>query len=166
MKNNQNYNNIVKYLQQTKVFNSLTKATNFILKLLKTMKINRNRLITELNDENFEYSKIISNIENFIEKFQIKQLEFNNKLAIISKEQVDYEHYIEFNVLSASMGYYAYKMFHDSRVERRNVKDEIAKINIILSKFKSNIDFEQIKSALNKINKQVYTPTIKFDLFK
>jgi hypothetical protein len=113
-----------------------------------------------------EYLEFIQSLESYFNKLNERLLDLNYKLDILSKEQVDFEHYIEFNKLSASEGYQAYKMFHDSRIQRRLVKDEISKINLIISTFKEGVNFQDIKHQLNKIDVQTYSPRVKFELFE
>lgn len=212
-KNNGGTNNIVRYLQQAKVFDNSTKATNFLTNLPKTIKVNRAWVLSEvvikngklelvkktsklkntsnisneiidnciINNANVKminhyqsiesidsnkYTDILSKLKEYIIYLKNRLIELNNQLDIISKEQVDYEHYIEFNVLSASEGYCAYKSFHDLRVKRRSIKDEISKINTILNIFKDDTDFDKIEIQLHKIDEQVYSPRVKFELFK
>jgi hypothetical protein len=196
--NNKNANNVTKFLQQAKVFETYTKASNFVTNLPKTMRVNRNWCLSEVANRNnkLEIIKKASDIKLPIEQtantshyevtptidttkyidmlvtmksnadsLKNRLLELNNQLDIISKEQTDYEHYIEFNRLSASEGYCAYKSFHDLRVQRRNVKDEIAKINTVLDVFKTDVDFNKLESQLRRIDAQLYSPRVRFELF-
>jgi hypothetical protein len=196
--NSKNASNVTKFLQQAKVFESYTKASNFVTNLPKTMRVNRNWCLSEVANRNnkleivkksgefkqpieqttstshyeisittdtTKYINMLITMKSNVDGLKNRLLELNNQLDIISKEQTDYEHYIEFNRLSASEGYCAYKSFHDLRVQRRNVKDEIAKINTILEVFKNDVDFNRLESQLRRIDAQLYSPRVRFELF-
>lgn len=129
-------------------------------------KDNQNGNLGSENVQKDKYMDICSNVANEISLLNGKIASLNYELDLVNKEMNDVEHYIEFNVLSASEGYCAYKMLHDIRVKRRNIKDEITKINNVLELFNSNADYSKIKKNISVVDEQVYTPRVRFELFK
>lgn len=135
--------------------------------------INKNIKHFEIKDKNSNstneilnyYDTFLNDISTKRENLIEKKSELENKRDLIEKKIVDLNHYIEFYTLNASMGYCAYKELHDIFNERRNIKNEINKINIILKAFDNTTDFNKLYSDLNKVNNQKYSPRVLFDLF-
>lgn len=140
--------------------------------MLRLANNNSTKLSDIKNTKHFENSEILNYYDDFLNDISIKKeklierkAELENKKDLIEKKIVDLNHYIEFYTLNASMGYCAYKELHDIFNERRSVKNEINKINIILKAFDSTTDFNKLYNDLNKVNNQKYSPRILFDLF-
>ena len=140
--------------------------------ILRLANNNSTKLSDIKNTKHFENSEILNYYDDFLNDISIKKeklierkAELENKKDLIEKKIVDLNHYIEFYTLNASMGYCAYKELHDIFNERRSVKNEINKINIILKAFDSTTDFNKLYNDLNKVNNQKYSPRILFDLF-
>lgn len=78
------------------------------------------------------------------------------------KERNDVYHYIEFTSLNACQGYKAYKLLKNILIERRQIKNELQQIEIMLN----NTDTETILTESNKVSNKHYSPRILNDLFK
>lgn len=73
---------------------------------------------------------------------------------------------MEFFKLNASGGYNLYKLFHEKRLIRRDLKDKLLKIEIInestLDDWKSGLVFKRI----NRMNNRQYFPRAMNNLFE
>lgn len=183
---------ITKYIKQARVFENHNKGTVFISNLPKTMRINKSWILQEIivNGNNLElknnikpkhytvpitidntkksidYYEDIKNINLKIENLKVSLAELENQQKIIDLKINDYQHYIEFNKLSASLGYCAYSELRNLLIKRRSIKNEIARINVFLKSFNNDIDFCSMENKLQQIDNQRYSPRILFDLFK
>lgn len=111
-------------------------------------------------------------VDNYIEKLKeiadevdLKYLNLKSDLDVVEKEIVDIYHAIEFYDLSESKGYEIYKMLQERLQHRREIKNELEKISIILG---TNIQKESIKNAKEKIRgmeTRTYVPRVMIDLF-
>ena len=183
---------ITKYIKQARIFENHNKGSLFISNLPKTMRINKSWILQEviINNSNLElknnikprhydiptvtdtikkevdYYEDIKNLNLKIEHLKVSLTELENQQKIIDLKINDYQHYIEFNKLSASLGYCAYSEFRNLLIDRRNIKNEIARINVFLKSFNNDIDFCSMENKLQQIDNQRYSPRILFDLFK
>lgn len=183
---------ITKYIKQARIFENHNKGSLFISNLPKTMRINKSWILQEviINNSNLElknnmkpkhydipivtdtikkeidYYEDIKKLNLKIEHLKVSLTELENQQKIIDLKINDYQHYIEFNKLSASLGYCAYSEFRNLLIERRNIKNEIARINVFLKSFNNDIDFCSMENKLQQIDNQRYSPRILFDLFK
>lgn len=182
---------ITKYIKQARIFENHNKGSLFISNLPKTMRINKVWILQEviINNKNLElkntlkskhyntpiknsikkdndYYEDIKKLNSKIENLKVSLSELENQQKIIELKVNDYQHYMEFNKLSASLGYCAYSEFRELLIERRNIKNEIARINVLLKLFNNDIDFSSMENKLQQIDKQKYSPRILFDLFK
>lgn len=81
-------------------------------------------------------------------------------------EIVDIEHAAEFYDLNASQGYKLYKLLHDNRVKRRELKDELEKINLFLGTSLKGEDMENLERSILGLDNRQYTPRINKELFR
>lgn len=110
------------------------------------------------------YDKVVE-IENFAKDIKLRYLYLKSKLHEVELEIVDIEHAAEFYNLNASQGYKIYKMLHDSRNERRKIKDEMLKIEYIMDgTMKTALNNKMSQSILGLDNRQ-YTPRVLKELF-
>ena len=87
------------------------------------------------------------------------------QLHELEDEKLDIEHYIEFQNLNAAQGYKASKELKNCRMKRRTVKNEIAVIDIILSKKIKEIISDEIYEKIEELDNRTYKPRIRTDLF-
>ena len=92
----------------------------------------------------------------------------------VQEEIQDIMHYMEFNNLSASLGYKAYKELQDASQRRRELKDELDYLKSIEKRSKNALKHQdglnQIVSGIEQTESnhqtRVYTPRIRKDLFE
>lgn len=87
------------------------------------------------------------------------------ELARADAALLDIEHAAEFYALNAAQGYRLYRMLHETRVERRKRKDQIAICNIIIdSGFEGLMDGTTLKRIAG-MDRREYKPRILEELF-
>ena len=88
------------------------------------------------------------------------------QLTQIDRELSDVAHYMEFNVLDGCRGYKAYKLFHDKRLRRRIIKDELT---VLQGLSKCQIDsamLTEIKAVAENLKDRKYRPRALPELFE
>lgn len=87
------------------------------------------------------------------------------ELARADAALLDIEHAAEFYALNAAQGYRLYRMLHETRVERRKRKDQIAICNIIIdSGFEGLMDGTTLR-RITGMDRREYKPRILEELF-
>lgn len=107
------------------------------------------------------------NIQSFIDLVLTTEEKKNELSAELSKydaEINDILHAAEFYTLNAAQGYKIYKQLHNVRIKRRQVKDEIAMINL-LSSAVDKTKVQNLQASIKSIEKKSYTPRINEELF-
>lgn len=88
------------------------------------------------------------------------------KLSTIDKEICDIQHYIEFNQFNAADGYKAYKLLNTKLKERRSVKNDFYKFQMLSDSKVSDIFDGTLDEKLKNINNQKYAPRVLKELFE
>lgn len=117
---------------------------------------------TELDYDIIDKANEIASLARQAENRRTYLLE---KIQMIDLEIVDIEHAAEFYNLNASQGYKLYKMLHNARVERREFKNELEKINMFLSSTISSDKMENLKKSIIGLDNRQYTPRVNKELF-
>lgn len=139
-------------VNQAEFFFDITKAYNFLGNqmpkkkrdewIVVTAEVNppkdsKQRFRTDLDfsesDAEFHWDNYINNIMGSYRGIRDYREYLQKELAKVEAELCDIEHAIEFFNYNASDGYKMYKMLHDCRVRRREIKDDLRKANAVLS---------------------------------
>ena len=97
--------------------------------------------------------------------FNKEHSELSKKMSRIDQEVADIQHYIEFNKLNAADGYKAFKLLQDKLLERRVIKDDWSKLQILLSAKVSDIYDGTLESRIDEFYNRDYTPRVLKELF-
>ena len=97
--------------------------------------------------------------------FQKEHDELSQQLSKIDQEVCDIQHYIEFNRLNAAEGYKAYKLLQDKLLERRVIKDNQSKFQMLASAKVSDIFDGTLEKNLSELSHRTYTPRVLKELF-
>lgn len=100
-----------------------------------------------------------------VASFSKEQGELSKKMSRIDQEVADIQHYIEFNRLNAAEGYKAFKLLQDKLLERRVIKDDWSKLQILLSAKVSDIYDGTLESRIDEFYSRDYTPRVLKELF-
>ena len=87
------------------------------------------------------------------------------QLSKVDLEICDIQHYIEFFSLDAAKGYKAYKMLKERLIRRREIKDEIAKVNLFLAGNATDFSSGKVTQQLRTMECRNYQPRILNELF-
>lgn len=90
----------------------------------------------------------------------------NKKLSKIDQEITDIQHYIEFNKLNAAEGYKAFKLLQDKLLERRVIKDDFSKFQVLSDSKISDIFNGNLDKSLEALENRTYTPRVLKELFE
>lgn len=107
----------------------------------------------------------VENMNGIVDEASRRKEVLLQQLSDIDKELSDVMHYIEFSRLNAAQGYKAYKMIKERRMRRRNIKNELIVVEIIIGKRFSNLASEEITKAVEKLDKRTYEPRVLKELF-
>lgn len=114
---------------------------------------------------------IADNIVAELKKIDVSAFEkeggyLNEQLSKVDKEISDIMHYIEFNQLNAAEGYKAYRLLREKRIERRAIKDDFEKFQVVSSAKISDIFNGTLEKKLNETMNRTYTPRVLTELFE
>ena len=104
-------------------------------------------------------------ISEFTKQIEERKLYLIEMIHTVDLEIVDIEHAAEFYNLNASQGYKLYKLLHDSRIKRRELKDELEKINLSLGTSIRSSNMENLERSIIGLEHRQYTPRINKELF-
>ncbi len=161
-------------------FSERNKAENFYANLAKSFKnigyavqeaTDRERYTDIDFDEYLDESCLddiktsILGIQTLLRKVFRMREHAQTELARADAALLDIEHAAEFYALNAAQGYRLYRMLHETRVERRKRKDQIAICNIIIdSGFEGLMDGTTLKRIAG-MDRREYKPRILEELF-
>lgn len=161
-------------------FSERNKAENFYANLAKSFK-NIGYVVQEATDRE-RYTDIdfdeyldesclddiktsVLGIQTLLRKVFRMREHAQAELARADAALLDIEHAAEFYALNAAQGYRLYRMLHETRVERRKRKDQIAICNIIIdSGFEGLMDGTTLKRIAG-MDRREYKPRILEELF-
>ena len=101
-----------------------------------------------------------------VSDFNQEKSTLNQKLSLIDQEITDIQHYIEFNRLNAAKGYQAYKLLQEKLLERRVIKDDLAKFQVLASAKLSDVFDGTLDSNIKALDNKTYTPRVLVELFQ
>ncbi len=117
-------------------------------------------------DEIFDWDTIVENIAGSYREILDYRDFLQKEQSKVELELCDIEHAIEFYSLNACDGYKMYKLFHDCRVKRRGIKNDLRRINSILGMSYEQIASGGIDKAFEEVQTQTYHPRILYELFE
>ncbi len=117
-------------------------------------------------EEVVDWQSINKNLTNIMSSLLSYKERLSLKLSQVEAELCDCEHYCEFFKCNAADGYKMYSMIRERRIKRRFYKDELRKINSVLSFSHQEIANGEISKAFQEIESQSYEPRVLKDMFK
>lgn len=119
-------------------------------------------------DENIDsfIEEGISKFEQYIVNIRYARAKMYEELAVCDKKIVDIEHAMEFQKLGASDGYKLYKLMHDTLNERRRLKDNISKVEMVLTSRISDSFGGGLTKKVSRLEKRTYKPRVLTELFE
>ena len=114
----------------------------------------------------FDWDTIVENIAGSYREILDYKDFLQKEQSKVDMELCDIEHAIEFFNYNACDGYKMYKMFHNCRVKRREIKNDLKRINAILEMNYGQIASGEIDKAFEEVQTQTYHPRVLFELFE
>lgn len=148
-------NNVCKSLSNNEKYN------NFVVRYAS----NTTNELAEYTELDYDIVDKANEIASLAKQAENRRTYLLEKIQMIDLEIVDIEHAAEFYNLNASQGYKLYKMLHNARVERREFKNELEKINMFLSATISSDKMENLKKSIVGLDNRQYTPRVNKELF-
>ena len=113
----------------------------------------------------------VDNIVSEIKKidsslFDAEKDVLNKKLSVVDQEITDIQYYIEFNRLNAADGYKAFKLLQDKLLERRVIKNDVTKFQILSDAKISDVFNGNLEKSLSSLENKKYTPRVLKSLFE
>ncbi len=105
-------------------------------------------------------------VESISEGINLKLEELRKNLSIKDQEINDITHAMEFYKLNACEGYKIYNLMHQKLLERREIKNEIEKIDRLFDYSVKKIHTTNYEQGVGKEKKKKYTPRVLNELFE
>lgn len=132
-----------------------------VKKSVSKLKVEKSSSYSSLFDEVIKSLKAVD-----VTGYDKDQGELSQKLSHVDQEISDIQHYIEFNTLNAAEGYKAFKMLQDKLQERRVIKDDFLKFQILSNAKVSDIFDGTLDKSLEVLENRTYTPRVLKELFR
>lgn len=167
--------------QRTKLFKTLQSAQNIIEQSIPNLLKCHEWEVIAVNDsepydgisqmqnpfsEPINWEDKLGEYAEFSKNLKLYKNYLSKQLSICDLKIDAIKHKIEFTKANAVEGYKLYKMEHDILLERRNVKDNIRRIDIFLGNQLSSMSTTNFKNELHKVDSQTYTPKVLKELFE
>lgn len=169
---------VVDSLEMAKKWDTIVKVNNVLKHQGKKFKNKYNMEVKYVSQENkiinpiatpieLEYDILdkVKQIHNFSKNIEKRRLYLINMIHTADLAIVDIEHAAEFYNLNASQGYKLYKMLHNERVKRREYKDELQKIDLILGTAIRSEYIEKLENSIVGMDNRRYEPRVNKELF-
>lgn len=169
---------LVDSLKMAKTWSTISKANNVLKNQGKKFKDKYNMEAKYVSQENktinpvaipieLEYNILdkIKEIHKFSKELEARKLYLVDMIHTIDLTIVDIEHAAEFYILNASQGYKLYKMLHNERVKRREYKDELQKIDLVLGTAIRSGYIKNLENSITGMDNRKYEPRVNKELF-
>ena len=120
---------------------------------------------SDTKDKAFDWEKQINDMIEFQVKLKQYTTQMGEKQKDIEKEICDIYHYIEFFSLNAAQGYNMYRMLKERLIERRKIKDELVKIEIVLDSSPDDVVGGRLKARFDGLDNRQYEHRVLKELF-
>ncbi len=107
----------------------------------------------------------IKEFKEFASQIEERRLYLQSALQEIELNIVDIEHAAEFYKLNAAQGYKIYKLLHEARVNRREIKRELEEISLSLGTPIKSLKLKNLEQSIIGLDNKKYTPRINKELF-
>lgn len=148
--------------------NFLIKDRNFSVHIYKNdevIDINESKVVEPVVLD-FDLKNYVSQLSNNVTLLEKRKKYLISELSEVDKNICDILHCAEFYQLDVFRGYKLYKILHETRIARREIKNELESINSILGHKINSKDIDNAdKSIYGIYNNKSYAPRVVDDLF-
>lgn len=117
-----------------------------------------------IKSENYS-DTVINAIDALRDDLKLRNAYLLSILSEIDLEISDIQHAAEFYKLNLVKGYKLYKLLHDTLLKRREIKNEIDKVDLILNTNVNNALSGKVDELLLNVNNKKYNPRVLKHLF-
>ena len=165
--------NFTKKIKDAMIWKKKQSADNVLEKMpkaalnptIRVELISEDKIASKNTEVETGFLEKVNEMYNFIKRLEDRRIDLKSEIATIDLEIVDIEHYVEFNEFNAAKGYKAYKMLHDTRKRRRELKDELEKIELILGTSLKSKNLDNLDKSIKGLDTRKYTPRVRKELF-
>lgn len=132
------------------------------------MEENRTKAVSldnDLLDPNYFIDKVLQ-FNDFLHEIIEQRPLLAEAQKQVELEIIDIEHAAELHTLNAAEGYNLYRMLHEARIRRRQYKDAIARIDIVMESNAFNNERQQSIERIKGMENRIYRPRALPELFK
>ena len=124
------------------------------------------RAVMSVNADIIDVDKVISYLVEASDRLERRLDYLYRKLSVTDLERTDIEHYVEFNEFDESMSREVYERLHENALQRRRIKDEIAKTECVLRAGVNKQNMTKVAKRVDELQHKQYTARILSDIFK
>lgn len=124
------------------------------------------RAVMSVNADIIDVDKVISYLVEASDRLERRLDYLYRKLSVTDLERTDIEHYVEFNEFDEDMSREVYERLHENALQRRRIKDEIAKTECLLRAGVNRQNMTKVAKRVDELQHKQYTARILSDIFK
>lgn len=121
---------------------------------------------TNFNEKEKEILEKVKDFEDYLKEIGQIRDEYAKRLSKVDKQIQDILHAAEFYTLNACEGYKLYKLLHEKRVERRELKNFIEKVGFIEGHTGKELANHQGSKSIIGYDNRKYEPRALKELFE
>lgn len=165
---------VVNEINEATVFATEQKAQNTIKAMPTGMNYIRWQIMEYTKPESYlpdsdyvevDYAQESINMSNFMKCLRGNREILTRQLKAIDLELIDVEHMIELSNFNAVQGYNAYKIIKETRIKRREIKDNLMMIDNILTSELVDIERGKLIACIDGLRTRKYAPRVRPELF-
>lgn len=122
-------------------------------------------IFTDCESPKYDINDNVSDIFSFVSYLESRMSYLSSRLSILDKTITDIEHACEFYKLNVVQGYKLYKLMHENMNIRRQVKDEISKIQYIENSKLSVQSLNNLIKSIKGLDNRKYEPRVLEEIF-
>lgn len=121
---------------------------------------------SDLRNKEKEILNKVKEFESYLKEIGEIRDDLSEELSIVDQEINDILHAAEFYSLNARDGYKLYKILHEKRIRRRELKNFIEKVGVIEGCSGKDLSARRASKSISGIENREYAPRILKELFE
>lgn len=123
------------------------------------------RAVMSVNTDIIDVDNVIAYLVEASDRMERRLDYLYRQLSVMDLERTDIEHYIEFNEFDESMSREVYERLHENALQRRHIKDEIAKTECLMQAGVNRQNMTKVAKRVDELQHKQYTARILSDIF-
>lgn len=121
--------------------------------------------IMSVNTDIIDVDNVIAYLVEASDRLERRLDYLCKQLSVIDLERTDIEHYVEFNEFDENMSREIYERLHANALQRRHIKDEIAKTECLLRAGVNKQNMAKVTKRVDELQHKQYTARVLSDIF-